>query len=68
MFQVRTGRGETLRWAVCVPSVCDAKAVSNFVNTVLSYTVGNSTGVAVTDSDCYKREPLVISSLDVAFL
>ncbi|KOB64652.1 Nose resistant to fluoxetine protein 6, partial [Operophtera brumata] len=65
--KVRTGRGETLRWAVCVPSACNAKAVSSFVNAVLSYTVGNSTGVEVTDSDCYRRKPLNVTTLDVSF-
>ncbi|XP_052751582.1 nose resistant to fluoxetine protein 6-like [Galleria mellonella] len=66
--KVRTGRGETLRWAICVPRVCDANAVQQFVSDVLSHTVGNTTTVQVTDRDCYTKQPLTVNSLDVAFL
>ncbi|CAG9562960.1 unnamed protein product [Danaus chrysippus] len=66
--KIRTGRGETLRWAVCVPSACDAKAVAGFVGDVLSHTVGNSTGVEVTERDCYTRKPITVTKLDIAFL
>lgn len=67
-LQIRTGRGETLRWAVCVPNACDASAVAGFVGDVLSHTVGNSTGVEVTEKDCYTRTPLTVSKLDIAFM
>ncbi|XP_047546002.1 nose resistant to fluoxetine protein 6-like [Vanessa atalanta] len=66
--KIRTGRGETLRWAVCVPSGCDANAVAGFVSDVLSHTVGNSTGVEVNEKDCYTRKPMIVSKLDIAFL
>ncbi|KAM3968322.1 nose resistant to fluoxetine protein 6 [Aphomia sociella] len=64
----RTGRGETLRWAICVPRVCHANSVVQFVSDVLTHTVGNSTAVQVTERDCYTRRPLSLSSLDVAFM
>lgn len=67
-FQTRTGRGETLRWAVCVPSTCRANSVESFVSSVLAHTVGNTTGVEVTDNDCYTRRPMTITPLDVAYL
>ncbi|XP_061706201.1 nose resistant to fluoxetine protein 6-like [Cydia pomonella] len=66
--KVRTGRGETLRWAVCVPSACSANAINSFVSSVLSHTVGNRTSVQVTERDCYSRRPLTVTSLDIAFL
>ncbi|KAI8439952.1 hypothetical protein MSG28_001403, partial [Choristoneura fumiferana] len=66
--KIRTGRGETLRWAVCVPSACSAKAVTEFVSSVISHTVGNRTTVEVTERDCYSRRPLTITSMDVGFL
>ncbi|XP_039746468.1 nose resistant to fluoxetine protein 6-like [Pararge aegeria] len=66
--KIRTGRGETLRWAVCVPSACDAVAVAEFVSDVLSHTVGNSTGVEVTEKDCYTRKPMTVSKLDIVFI
>ncbi|XP_028028597.1 nose resistant to fluoxetine protein 6-like [Bombyx mandarina] len=66
--KIRTGRGETLRWAVCVPNVCNSEAVQSFVSSVLSHTVGNNTGVEVSERDCYTRRPLSINNLDVAFL
>lgn len=65
---MRTGRGETLRWAVCVPSSCSSNGVKSFVNSVLSYTVGNRTTVEVGERDCYRRRPLSIDELDVAYL
>ncbi|XP_022828881.1 nose resistant to fluoxetine protein 6-like [Spodoptera litura] len=66
--KIRTGRGETLRWAVCVPSACHAKSVANFVSSVLAHTVSNTTSVEVSERDCYTRRPLAITSLDVAYL
>ncbi|XP_026326744.1 nose resistant to fluoxetine protein 6-like [Hyposmocoma kahamanoa] len=68
--KVRTGRGETLRWAVCVPSACNAEAVETFVSDVLANTVGNAipTGVLVTEKDCYTRRPLTVTNLDVGYL
>ncbi|XP_037297420.1 nose resistant to fluoxetine protein 6-like [Manduca sexta] len=66
--KVRTGRGETLRWAVCVPNGCNANSVQSFVSSVLSYTVGKNTGVDVTERDCYTRRPMSITNLDVGFL
>ncbi|CAB3229224.1 unnamed protein product [Arctia plantaginis] len=66
--KTRTGRGETLRWAVCVPSTCHANSVESFVSSVLAHTVGNTTGVVVSDNDCYTRRPMTITSLDVAYL
>nr|XP_013190090.1 unnamed protein product [Amyelois transitella] len=66
--KVRTGRGEILRWAVCVPNACKANAVQEFVTDVLSHTVGNSTSVELTERDCYLRRPVVVKPLDVAFL
>ncbi|XP_053600047.1 nose resistant to fluoxetine protein 6 [Plodia interpunctella] len=66
--KVRTGRGEILRWAVCVPNACRANAVQDFVTDVLSHTVGNSTSVELTERDCYMRRPVVVKPLDVAFL
>ncbi|CAG5010480.1 unnamed protein product [Parnassius apollo] len=66
--KVRTGRGETLRWAVCVPSACDAKAVQGFVTDVLIRTVGNGTTVEVTERDCYTRRPVDVTTLDIGYL
>ncbi|CAH0629079.1 unnamed protein product [Chrysodeixis includens] len=66
--KTRTGRGETLRWAVCVPSACHANSVASFVSSVLAHTVSNTTGVEVNDRDCYTRRPLEITTLDVAYL
>ncbi|CAH2091701.1 unnamed protein product [Euphydryas editha] len=66
--KVRTERGETLRWAVCVPSACDASTVAGFVSDVLSHTVGNSTSVEVTEKNCYTRKPITVKTLDIAFL
>ncbi|XP_072941753.1 nose resistant to fluoxetine protein 6-like [Epargyreus clarus] len=66
--KVRTGRGETLRWAVCVPSACDASAVAGFVGDVLAHTVGNTTAVEVTDRDCYTRRPITVTNLDIGYL
>nr|XP_021182728.2 nose resistant to fluoxetine protein 6 [Helicoverpa armigera] len=66
--KTRTGRGETLRWAVCVPSACHAKSVASFVSSVLAHTVSNTTGVEVTERDCYTRRPLAITALDVGYL
>ncbi|KAL0839333.1 hypothetical protein ABMA28_016072 [Loxostege sticticalis] len=64
----RLGRGEILRWAVCVPSACDAKAVERFVGDVLARSVGNTTTVTVEHRDCYYKEPMTVSTNDVAFL
>ncbi|XP_028175889.1 nose resistant to fluoxetine protein 6-like [Ostrinia furnacalis] len=64
----RLGRGEILRWAVCVPSACDAKAVERFVGDVLARSVGNKTTVRVEHRDCYFKEPITVSTNDVAFL
>ncbi|KAG7305317.1 hypothetical protein JYU34_009377 [Plutella xylostella] len=66
--KVRTGRGGSLRWAVCVPSACSAHAVARFVSDVLAYTVGNTTTVVVGESDCYSRRPLSVTTLDVGYL
>ncbi|KAJ8724818.1 hypothetical protein PYW07_015776 [Mythimna separata] len=66
--KTRTGRGETLRWAVCVPSSCNANSVASFVSSVLAHTVSNTTGVEVSERDCYTRRPLTITTLDVAYL
>ncbi|XP_041973165.1 nose resistant to fluoxetine protein 6-like [Aricia agestis] len=66
--KVRTGRGETLRWAVCVPSACDAQSVEGFVSDVLALSVGNKTRVVVSERDCYTRRPIDINRLDIAFL
>ncbi|XP_045764133.1 nose resistant to fluoxetine protein 6 [Maniola jurtina] len=66
--KIRTGRGEILRWAVCVPNTCDASAVAGFVSDVLSHTVGNSTGVEVSEKDCYTRKPMTVSTLDIVFV
>ncbi|XP_075972641.1 nose resistant to fluoxetine protein 6-like [Anticarsia gemmatalis] len=66
--KTRTGRGETLRWAVCVPSACHANSVQSFVSSVLAHTVSNTTGVEVTENDCYTRRPVSITKLDVAYL
>ncbi|XP_049865219.1 nose resistant to fluoxetine protein 6-like [Pectinophora gossypiella] len=68
--KIRTGRGESLRWAVCVPSACDAKSVAGFVGDVLANTVGNTTatGVVITEKDCYTKRPLTVSNLDVGYL
>ncbi|CAG9791792.1 unnamed protein product [Diatraea saccharalis] len=66
--KVRTGRGETLRWAVCVPNACDARSVQDFVSGVISRTVGNTTTVAVTSRDCFAREPLTVSTKDMVYL
>ncbi|KAI5643617.1 acyltransferase family domain-containing protein [Phthorimaea operculella] len=67
--KIRTGRGESLRWAVCVPSACDARAVAAFVGDVLANTVGNtsSTGVFITERDCYTKRPLTVNRLDVGY-
>ncbi|CAH2063670.1 unnamed protein product, partial [Iphiclides podalirius] len=67
MKKVRFGRGETLRWAVCVPSSCSAKAVAGFVSDVLTHTVGNSTAVLVTERDCYTRRPMIVTNLDIGY-
>ncbi|RVE43113.1 hypothetical protein evm_012229 [Chilo suppressalis] len=66
--KIRTGRGDTIRWAVCVPSACDAQSVQDFVSGVISRTVGNTTTVEVTNRDCYAREPLTVSTKDVVYL
>ncbi|CAG4940148.1 unnamed protein product [Colias eurytheme] len=66
--KIRTGRGESLRWAVCVPSSCDARSVARFVGDVLSHSVGNTTKVEVTEKDCYTRRPLSVNKLDISFL
>ncbi|KAL4704134.1 hypothetical protein ACJJTC_003419 [Scirpophaga incertulas] len=66
--KLRTGRGEILRWAVCVPSACDARAVQDFVTDVVLRTVGNTTTVEVTERDCYFREPLTVSTGDIVYL
>ncbi|VVC92277.1 unnamed protein product [Leptidea sinapis] len=34
MDVIRTGRGESLRWAVCVPSACDSRSVARFVGVI----------------------------------
>ncbi|XP_068628049.1 nose resistant to fluoxetine protein 6-like [Battus philenor] len=64
----RFGRGETLRWAVCVPSSCSARVVGRFVSAVLTNTVGNGTGVVVTERDCYTRRPMTVNTLDISYL
>ncbi|XP_013161803.1 PREDICTED: nose resistant to fluoxetine protein 6-like [Papilio xuthus] len=64
----RFGRGETLRWAVCVPSSCSARAVSRFVGDVLTHTVGNGTAVIVTERDCYARRPISVDTMDISYL
>ncbi|XP_038213204.1 nose resistant to fluoxetine protein 6-like [Zerene cesonia] len=66
--KIRTGRGESLRWAVCVPSSCDARSVARFVGDILSHSVGNTTKVEVTEKDCYTRRPLTVNKLDISFL
>ncbi|KAJ2938847.1 hypothetical protein O0L34_g18475 [Tuta absoluta] len=68
--KIRTGRGESLRWAVCVPSACDARDVATFVGDVLANTVGNTTttGVFITERDCYTKRPLTVNRLDVGYL
>ncbi|XP_050681527.1 nose resistant to fluoxetine protein 6-like isoform X2 [Leptidea sinapis] len=66
--KIRTGRGESLRWAVCVPSACDSRSVARFVGGVLSHSVGNTTRVEVTEKDCFTRQPISISKLDIGFL
>ncbi|CAK1551594.1 unnamed protein product [Leptosia nina] len=66
--KIRTGRGESLRWAVCVPSVCDARSVERFVGGVLKHSVSNSTKVVVIERDCYTRRPLSVNKLDISFL
>ncbi|XP_022126987.2 nose resistant to fluoxetine protein 6 [Pieris rapae] len=66
--KIRTGRGESLRWAVCVPSACDARSVERFVGGVLKHSVGNTTRVEVIDKDCYTRRPLSVNKLDITFL
>ncbi|GBP48266.1 Nose resistant to fluoxetine protein 6 [Eumeta japonica] len=65
--KIRTGRGGSLRWAVCVPGACDPAAVQRFVGDVLSRVVGNTTRVTVQEKDCYTRQPLTVTNLDVAF-
>ncbi|XP_053600229.1 nose resistant to fluoxetine protein 6-like [Plodia interpunctella] len=67
--KVRTGRDDLIRWAICVPSVCQAEDVQAFIAEVLSRTsVGNSTTVQLTDRNCSSKRPWTVNNLDTAFL